>query len=177
VREKERIALIWMNADSVAYRSAPSFFAVASSRDVSQIVDEKTAAIYELGLDYIQFSPSGAIDPDEQQRFQAGLVDLRSRGGLYKEDMTGVQIREQVLYQARIELPSNVTTGTYTAETFAIRDKRVIASAIAEVQVRKVGFERLVESFSQNWGLFYGLVAVALSIFMGWLAGRLFALV
>lgn len=177
VREKERIALIWMNADSVAYRSAPSFFAVASSRDVSQIVDEKTAAIYELGLDYIQFSPSGAIDPAEQQRFQAGLVDLRSRAGLYKEDMAGVQIREQVLYQARIELPSNVTTGTYTAETFAIRDKRVIASAIAEVQVRKVGFERLIERFSQNWGLLYGLVAVALSIFMGWLAGRLFALV
>lgn len=177
VREKERIALIWMNADSVAYRSAPSYFAVASSREVSKIVDEKTAAIYELGLDYIQFSPSGAIDLEEQQRFQAGLVDLRQRAGLYKEDMAGVQIREQVLYQARIELPSNVTTGTYTAETFAIRNDRVIASAVAEVQVRKVGFERFVEVFAQEFGLLYGLVAVALSILMGWLAGRLFALV
>ena len=177
VREKERIALIWMNADSVDYRSAPSFFAVASSNEVAKIVDEKTAAIYELGLDYIQFSPSGAIDLEEQQRFQAGLVDLRNRSGLYKEDMAGVKIREQVLYQARISLPSNVTTGTYTAETFAIRDGRVIASAISEVAVRKVGFERLVERFSQSRSFFYGMLAVGLSIFMGWAAGRLFALV
>ena len=32
LREKERIAGIWMNASSSDFRSAPSFFAVASSR-------------------------------------------------------------------------------------------------------------------------------------------------
>lgn len=175
IREKERILGIWMNAESSDFRSAPSFFAVAASRPVLEIVDERTAAIYELGTEFIQLSPTGQIEPDKQARFAAGLVDLRQRLGLYQEDMGGVTISEQVLYQARIELPSNVTTGTYTAETFAIRDGRVIASAIAEVEVRKVGFERLVEVFSQAYSLWYGLAAVALSIGMGWLAGRLFA--
>lgn len=177
IREKERIGGIWVNADSTAFRSAPSFFAVASSRDIGKIVDEKTAAIYELGTRFIQLSPSGTIDPEEQARFTEGLVDLRRRQGLYKEDMTGVKISEQVLYQARIALPSNVTTGTYTAETFAITRGRVIASALAEVEVRKVGFERLVEQFSRRDAFIYGLLAVSLSIFMGWVAGRLFALV
>ncbi|QIG54804.1 hypothetical protein G6N82_12150 [Altererythrobacter sp. BO-6] len=175
IREKERILGIWMNAESSDFRSAPSFFAVAASRPVLEIVDERTAAIYELGTEFIQLSPTGQIEPEKQARFAAGLVDLRQRLGLYQEDMGGVTISEQVLYQARIELPSNVTTGTYTAETFAIRDGRVIASAIAEVEVRKVGFERLVEVFSQAYSLWYGLAAVALSIGMGWLAGRLFA--
>lgn len=177
VREKEQVAGIWMNADSSAFRSAPSFFAIASSRPVQDIVDAKTAAIFEFGLDYIQLSPSGSIDPAEQARFTAGLVDLRRRMGLYKEDMAGVTISEQVLYQARIELPSNVQTGTYTAETFAITRGRVIASAIAEVEVKKVGFERFVELFAQRQSFLYGLLAVALSVGMGWLAGRLFALV
>ena len=49
-----------------------------------------------------------------------------------------------MLYQARIAVPSNVVTGRYTAETFAIADGRVIASAIAEVEVEKQGFERFV---------------------------------
>lgn len=177
IREKERILGMWMNAESSDFRSAPSFFAVAASRPVEEIVDERTAAIYELGTEFIQLSPTGQIEPEKQARFAAGLVDLRQRLGLYKEDMGGVTISEQVLYQARIGLPSNVATGQYTAETFAIRDGRVIASAIAEVEVRKVGFERLVERFSQNYSLWYGLAAVFLSVSMGWIAGRLFAFI
>ena len=175
LREKERFAGVWVNAQSNDFRSVPSFFAVASSRPVSDIVDDKTAAIYEFGTRNIQLSPSGSIDPAEQQRFARGLVDLKQRQGLYKEDMRGVQITQNVLYQARIELPSNVTTGTYTAETFAVTQGRVIASAVAEVEVRKVGMERRVEYYSQNFGLGYGLIAVLLSVVMGWGAGRLFA--
>ena len=177
VREKEKILGIWVNAESTAFRSAPSFFAVASSRPIDQIVDERTAAIYELGLDYLQLSPSGSIDPEEQQRFTAGLVDLRARAGLYKEEPGGVTISEQVLYQVRISLPSNVQTGTYTAETFAIARGRVIASATAEVEVRKVGFERMVAAYADENSFWYGLLAVGLSVLMGWLAGRLFALI
>jgi len=177
IREKERIAGVWMNAESSDFRSAPSFFAVAASRPIGEIVDERTAAIYELGTEFIQLSPTGQIEPEKQARFAAGLVGLRERLGLYKEDMSGVTINEQVLYQARIELPSNVVTGQYTAETFAISNGRVIASAIAEVDVRKVGFERFVEVFSQVYALWYGLTAVLLSISMGWIAGRLFAMI
>jgi len=177
VREKERIGGIWINATTTDFRSAPSFFAVASSAPISEIIDERTAAIYELGLGFLQLSPTGTIDPEEQAKFTEGLVDLREREGLYKEDMGGVQINEQVLYQARIALPSNVQTGTYTAETFAITRGRVIASEIAEVEVKKVGFERFVEVFSQKQAFFYGLIAVMLSIGMGWIAGRLFAMI
>jgi uncharacterized protein (TIGR02186 family) len=177
VREKQRWFGIWVNADSTAFRSAPSFFAVASSRPVGQIVDERTAAIYELGLDFMQLSPSGVIEPEEQARFTAGLVDLRVLAGLYKEDPGGVTINEDVLYHARIALPSNVVTGRYTAETFAIQRGRVIASAIADVEVSKEGFERLVADRAQDAGLLYGIGVVLLALLTGWAAGRLFALI
>ena len=177
LREKEKIFGIWVNAESTAFRSAPSYFAVASSRPVEDIVDERTAAIYELGLDFLQLSPIGSIYPEEQARFTAGLVDMRQREGLYRQDPGGVTISEQVLYQARIALPSNVQTGRYTAETFAITRGRVIASASAEVEVRKVGFERLVADFSEENSFWYGLIAVAMSVGMGWVAGRLFAFI
>ncbi len=177
LREKQKVAGIWINADSTGFRSAPSFFAVASSRPIAQIVDDKTAAIYELGLPWLQLSPIGAIDPREQTRFAAGLVDLMARKGLYRQEEGAVRLSGQVLYQARISLPSNVATGTYTAETFAILRGRVVASATRQVEVRKLGFELAVAEFAQNWSLFYGLLAVALSVAMGWAAGRLFALV
>ena len=177
LREKQKILGVWINADSTAFRSAPSYFAVASSKPISEIVDDRTAAIYELGLDYLQLSPIGSIDPAEQARFTRGLVAMRERQGLYREDPKGVTISEQVLYQARIALPSNVQTGRYTAETFAIAHGRVIASASAEVEVSKQGFERAVADYAQEDSFFYGLFAVALSLIMGWLAHRLFAFI
>jgi uncharacterized protein (TIGR02186 family) len=111
LREKAKKLGIWLNADSTAFRSAPSYFAVASSKPISEIVDERTAAIYELGLAYLQLSPIGSIDPVDQARFTRGLVEMREREGLYQQDPKGVTISEQVLYQARIALPSNVQTG------------------------------------------------------------------
>ena len=177
LREKSRIAGIWINADSAEFRSAPTFFAVASSKPIASIVDDKTAAIYELGLPWLQLSPIGSYNPKEQTRMSAGLVDLMSREGLYQQDQRGVSISEQVLYQARISLPSSVQTGTYTAETFAINHGRVVASAVSRVVVKKQGFERVVAQFAEQNGLLYGLIAVALSVGMGFVAGRLFALV
>ena len=174
LREKDRIAGIWMNAAATDFRSAPSYFAVASSRPISEIVDPRTAAIYELGTEFIQLSPSGQIDPVVQDRFARGLVEMRERAGLYKEEAGAVRISEKVLYQARITLPSNVTTGEYTAETFAIANGRVLASATADVDVVKVGLEGRVVQASQRWSLFYGMGAIMLSLTMGWLAGRLF---
>lgn len=177
LREKQKIAGMWINADSMEFRSAPSYFAVASSRPIEKIVDDKTAAIYELGLKWLQLSPIGVIEPKEQRRFSAGLVDLMRRQGFYREDQVGVKISGQVLYQARIGLPSSVQIGTYTAETFAIRKGKVVASAITRVEVTKEGFERFVAVAAENNGLLYGLFAVLVSVGMGWIAGRLFALV
>ncbi|MEP1420191.1 MAG: TIGR02186 family protein [Erythrobacter sp.] len=175
LREKDRIAGIWMNAGASDFRSAPSFFAVASSSPISDIVDRRTAAIYELGTEFIQLSPSGQIEPQEQARYARGLVEMRERLGLYKQNPAGVRISEGVLYQARIALPSNVTTGQYTAETFAIADGRVLASATADIEVVKVGLEGSVVFASQEWSLFYGLGAIALSLGMGWIAGQAFS--
>lgn len=175
LREKARFGGIWVNAASTDYRSAPSFFAMASTRPIDEIVDEKTAAIYEFGTRYIQLSPSGVIEPQEQARFSAGLVDLRTRQSLYQETIGGVSVSEKVLYQVRIDMPSNVVTGTYTAETFAVRDGKVIASALSEVVVKKVGFERFIADSAENFSFLYGLVAVAMSLAMGWASSRFYS--
>ncbi|MBC2663893.1 TIGR02186 family protein [Novosphingobium flavum] len=176
VREKQKHLGIWVNAESAEFRSAPTFYAVASSRPIDRIVDTRTAAIYELGLPFLQLSPIGTIDPGIQARFSAGLVALMAGDTLYQQNADAVQVKEQVLYQARIKLPSNVQTGTYTAETFAIARGRVVASAISRVEVSKQGFEKGIADFARNDGLVYGLLVVAISVGMGWLAGRLFAL-
>ena len=174
VREKQKIAGIWMNADSNRFRSAPSFYAVASSRPIPDLVDERTAAIYELGLHNLQLSPGGGALPEKERRFEAGLLDLRRRQGLYAENPTGVEINNGVLYRAVITIPSQVPVGTYTAETFLIDHGKVIAAATRDIQISKSGFERTVALAARRNRLAYGLTAVALSLFLGWAAAAAF---
>ena len=174
VREKQKIAGIWMNADSNRFRSAPSFYAVASSAPVRQLVDERTAAVYELGLQDLQLSPGGGALPEKERRFEAGLLDLRKRQGLYAEHPHGVEISEGVLYRARISIPSQVPVGTYTAETFLVDDGKVVAAATKEIEIGKSGFERYVALAARQQSFLYGLAAVFLSLFLGWAAAAVF---
>ena len=174
VREKQKIAGIWMNADSNRFRSAPSFYAVASSRPVEKLVDERTAAIYELGLKNLQLSPGGGALPDKERRFEAGLLDLRSRSGLYSENPHGVEITDRVLYRAAITIPSQVPVGTYTAETFLIDRGKVIAAATRDIQIDKSGFERFVAVAARRHALLYGLTAMIMSLVLGWAAAAAF---
>lgn len=173
MREKQKVAGIWINADSMRFRSAPSFYAMASSRPIDRIVDERTAAIYELGLDKLQLSPASINDSAEQNRFQAGLVDLRQRAGLYLERPGAVEITDGVLYRARLPLSARVIVGDYTAETFLVQDGRVVAAAVRDIAIRKSGFERFMAIAADQWSLLYGLAAIALAVGMGWAAGAI----
>ena len=175
LREKQKLGrLIWVNADSDRFRSAPSFYAVASSRPISQLMDERTAAIYELGLHNLQLSPGGGSLPEKERRFEAGLLDLRSRQGLYSENPHGVEISGGVLYRAVITIPSQVPVGTYTAETFLIDRGRVAAAATRDIHIDKSGFERFVALAARRHRFAYGLTSVLLSLGMGWAAAAAF---
>jgi uncharacterized protein (TIGR02186 family) len=174
VRQKQKIAGIWMNADSNRFQSAPTYYAVASSRPLRDLVDDRTAAIFELGLQNLQLSPGGGALPDKERRFEAGLLDLRRREGLYAEHPNGVEISDGVLYRARIAIPSQVPVGTYTAETFLIDRGKVIAAATRDVAVGKAGFERFVALAARQHGFLYGLASVLLSLGLGWGAAMLF---
>jgi uncharacterized protein (TIGR02186 family) len=174
VREKQKVAGIWMNADSNRFRSAPSFYAVASSRPIPDLVDDRTAAIYELGLQNLQLSPGGGALPDKERRFEAGLLDLRKRSKLYAEHPHGVEISDHVLYRATISIPSQVPVGTYTAETFLIDNHKVVAAATRDIEISKTGFERFVALAARRHRFLYGLVAVVLSLAFGWVAAAVF---
>jgi uncharacterized protein (TIGR02186 family) len=175
VREKQRIAGIWVNADSIDFRSAPSYYAIASSRPLNKLVDAKTAAIYELGLERLQLSPTGEIDAAELRRFRTGLVDLNRRDRLYVETANAVNITDQVLYRARLNIPSSVPEGRYVAETLLIRDGRVIvADDSVVVTISKTGFERFITILAQQYSLIYGALAVIISLLLGWIAGWAF---
>lgn len=175
VRLRERVLGIWMNTASVRFESAPGFYAVATTSPVGELLDERNAAIYEIGLSYLQLSPATYVDPDRSRLFEDGLLDVKRNAGLFIEQPYGVRLTSDVLYRARIPIPSAVPVGDYRAEIFLIEDGRVRARATAPIIIDKSGFERGVYLFAQQRGFLYGLISVALAMGAGMVAGLAFA--
>lgn len=178
VRKKARVAGIWVNTQALRFESAPGYYAVATTKPVTDLLDERNAAIYEIGLNHLQLSPATAADPETTGRFQQGLVKLRVNEGLFVEQPYGVQVTDRILYRARIPIPSAVPVGNYQAEIYLIESNgkqggRVRARSTAPVIIDKTGFERGIFVFAQKHSFFYGLFAIALAVAMGLVAGRI----
>lgn len=170
IRKKARVAGIWINTEAVRFETAPGFYAVATSSPIERLVDERNAAIWEIGVDYLQLSPSTGGGPLVEE-FTDGFVDLRRRAGLYAEKEGAISVTQNVLYQARINIPAAVPVGAYSAEIYLIRRGRVVARSVTPIVIDKSGFERWVYVAAQTNSFAYGLTAVALALLAGWLAG------
>ena len=72
------------------------------------------------------------------------------------------------------EIPARVPVGNYTAETFLIRDGRVLAVATRDIRVEKRGFERFIARAAERWSFTYGFAAVCVSLLLGWAASAIF---
>src|SRR3546814_1207880 len=82
-------------------------------------------------------SPTGFPEAKTLERFEAGLIDLYRRAGLFVENPAAVEITEGVLYRARIPVPARVPVGTYHAETYLIsrgRDRARSEEHTSELQ-------------------------------------------
>jgi uncharacterized protein (TIGR02186 family) len=170
VRRKSRVAGIWVNTQEVTFANVPSFYALAASRPVDDILSPTAAAIYRLGsanLKLVASTPAPSVVIDA---FRTALEQTQQRAGLLAERMGKVDFLGERLFRATIAFPSNVPTGTYLVEVFLVRDKDVISGQTTPLVVSKVGVDAALFEFSTRQPGFYGMIAVLTAIVAGWLA-------
>jgi uncharacterized protein (TIGR02186 family) len=170
VRRKSRIAGIWVNTDRMTFARVPSFFAVAGSRPISEILTPATAAFYRLGVEYLKFEPETSAAPPAVERFRAALERKQQQAGLFVSRMGKVDFLGERLFRTTIAFPANVPTGTYLVEVFLVRDKDVVSGQTTPLVVSKVGIDAAVYDFSIRQPGFYGAIAVLTAVVAGWLA-------
>jgi uncharacterized protein (TIGR02186 family) len=176
VRRKDRVLGIWVNEASVGVREAPSFYAIASTRPLKDLLTETERLRYGIGMDQAVRKVEGASGVTDLTPFAEAVVRLRRANGLYEQLDGGVTLAEDTLFQTDITLPANILEGDYLAEFFLVREKQVVASGSAIIVVEKTGIERWLYNLAQDRPLVYGLFSVALALAAGWLAAAAFRL-
>ena len=176
VRRKARVAGLWINADSIRLSEAPSFYAVASTGPLHQTISHTADLRFNVSLEHalrqIEAPPTAADVP--RQDFIDAVVRLRRDAELYVQRPGGVSIDQGVLFRTTIPLPANIVEGIYTAQVLLTRDREVIDRFSTDIEVRKVGLERMIYDMAQTSPLLYGVLSIAVALLAGFGASEIF---
>ncbi len=172
VRRKSRVLGVWTNTATVEIDEAPSFYAVAASGPLDEVLSETEDLRHRITIDKA-VRVVGAAGPDaDPADFQKALIRLRRESGAYAQSVARVQTIGRTLFQTRVDLPSNLVEGDYAARVFLLRDRKVVDVFETRIEVRKVGMERFLHELAFDQPRLYGVLSVVIALIAGWIASE-----
>lgn len=175
VRRKEHVLGIWINRDSVEVDVVPSFYTIATTAPLNEIMNETARRRYRIGFDHA-VRLIGARSVSDPQAFTQAAVRIRQAEGLYSQQDGTIQLDQETLFRTQISLPANLVEGTYEARMFLLRDGDVVNAAWSTIEVRKDGLERLIYVTAHERPLLYGVISILVALFAGWFASAIFTI-
>ena len=172
VRHKERRYGIWINTAFVDVDAAPSFYAVATTGPLSEVLSETEDLRNSISIP--QAIRSVGAEVENSADYTQALIRIRAGEGLYQVLEGAVDLEQQTLFRTQVALPANLVEGDYATRIFLTRDGQVVDSFETEIAVQKVGIERWLYNLSHDWPLGYGLLSLAIAIVAGWSASAAF---
>ncbi len=176
-RRKEKIAGIWMNYGSQTFKDVPSYYAVVSTRNLKAIASPEVLQRYQIGFENLKFLPGknkNLSDKADMEKFKKAVINLKKKDELFVQSSGGVRFLGNTLFRASIELPANVSVGNYSADVYLFRDGKLVHVQNSPLYIAKSGFERFIYNMAQRRPTTYGIVAVIIALFFGWLAAVVF---
>jgi uncharacterized protein (TIGR02186 family) len=170
VRRKSQIAGIWVNTQAVTFANVPSFYTVAASRPLDEIVSPATAGLYRLGITNLKFDARASAPPEGADAFAQALIRTQQSAALFPTSVGKVNFLGERLFRTTITFPANVPIGTYLVEVFLVRGKDVVSGQTTPLVVSRVGIDAAVFEFARREAAFYGAIAVLTAVVAGWLA-------
>jgi uncharacterized protein (TIGR02186 family) len=165
-----------VNTDNVRLSQAPSFYAVASTNPLRDILSAVEDLRHGITLGQVISTVGASQTVDDVENFTAALRRIREREGLYLINEGGVALDQQTLFRTSIELPSNLVEGTYETRIFLLRNREIVDMFTTGIPVRKVGMERWLYTTANTQPVLYGLMSLVIAIAAGWGASALFRL-
>ena len=170
VWRKGKIAGLWVNAESMTYTNVPSFYAVAASRPLDEVLSPGVAALYRIGTANLRLQSKPPVTGERVQRFAKALVEEQQRAGLVGTETGKIAFLGERLFRASFAFPANVPTGSYLVEVFLAKDRDVVSGQTTPLRVEKVGIDAEVSDFARREAAAYGAIAVLTAVVAGWLA-------
>lgn len=171
---RERVAGIWINSKPVQFDNVPGYYAVASNRPLAEIASDNYLRSQNIGADNLVLISVEDVSVEEKAELRHAILGNRGEAGLFLLDEGAVTYPDGRLFRSVIHFPANVPEGDYRVIVRLFIDGTQIDQSYTIVNVGKRGLERQIYSWAHDYSLLYGIAAVLIAMFAGWLASVAF---
>lgn len=176
IRRKERVAGIWINNAQVRIDQAPSFYVIATTGPLPEILNRTENLRHKISIASAIRAVGISDEAERAPDFIEGLMRLRLADGSYGVKEGAVELNEDTLFRADILLPANLTEGDYLVRLYLTRAGKVVATQERVIGVRKEGLERFIFRMAHDAPMLYGIAAITIAALAGWAASTAFRL-
>ncbi len=176
IQRKGRVLdLLWMNVEAFTIEGLPGYYALLSDAPLDRFlppVDRERLGVGREAL-FRQAEYSGEAGGAGPQAFFDGLIAHMADLGLYREQAGAVTIKRDRLFRAELRMPSRAPVGEYRVVIRQVKDGAVVHRDRQSLQVARTGVEKWVFDLAYEHPAWYGLMAVLVALFAGWLVGMI----
>ena len=177
VRKKRRVSGIWINKEKLEFRGIPGFYAIASTRPLSEITETNELKKQKIGIHNVITTASLNSEDENIKTFKSfkdALVRGQKTKGLYLDMPLEIDVVSKRLFKTTFHFPNNMATGIYTVKVFAFQKKRLVSMVSKTISVEKIGIGADVFKFAKEQSALYGLLAILIAVLSGWIASVIF---
>lgn len=174
VRKKDRRMGIWVNTQAVEVARAPSFYAVAATGPLDEVLSPLEDIRFQVSIRRAIYAVGAPDEVEDAEAFTEALIRLRQKASLYQQLDGAVTLYDQTLFSTTVAMPANLVEGVYPMRIFLTQEGQVVSRLATFIDVRKVGLERWIYDLAHNRPLIYGILSLAIAIAAGWLASAFF---
>ena len=179
LRKKGKVAsFLWMNTGELKIENVPNVYFLYSTRKIEDILSREEMDKYIIGYPAIEKHatinvPAGV----EKTKWFSEFIKFKESSKLFDTSVgkisTTKKDRKQD-YSILAEWPYQVPPGNYTAQVYAVKDKKVIETAAVNVLVEQVGMVKSFADMAKNNAALYGLISIAVALGAGFGVGMVF---
>lgn len=174
VRQKERVAGIWLNREEMIFERVPAFYAIASSAPLDGILAPEDQTREHIGPQNLWLVPPSGRSAKDVATFRAALVRNKQREQLFPVKPSEVRFLGSRLFRTDIHFPASASVGPYRVNVLLVKNGKIVNSAQTPLILSRVGFEARVFELAHTQSLAYGILAIVIAVVSGWLASVFF---
>ena len=174
VDRKEKKFGIWMITESMKFTNIPKYYYIASNRKIKDITN--TTEIKKRKLDFNSFElKNNKIDyKNLNKKWYEALKRNMKKKQFWKIEENSIKLNKNTLFRKTLSLPSNVSTGMYNVKILHYRKGNLISQEESKIKIDRTGISANIYNFAQNFSAIYGIIAVIIALFFGWLTNFIF---
>jgi uncharacterized protein (TIGR02186 family) len=180
LRTKGKVGgLLWMNVGSLNFEDTPKLYLLTGTKKIDDILNREEMEKYTIG--YQALSRHIKVDPpasdEERAKWFDQFIKFKESKKLYKVSQGTVSLTDKngkQDYFVKMDWPYQATPGNYTVTVYAVRDKKVVETANANVSVEQVGVIKSLAGMAKSNGALYGIISILAALAAGFGVGLIF---